>query len=91
MVLSLAVWIFLGALGFVVGIEINVVRTKRLYPRALMTPFTENVQLTSADRRSYRDAALAQRHKGFEQVVVTFDAAPTIGGGPGDRDGPSPA
>ena len=75
-VLGLLAWIFFGAVGVVVGLEIDVVRMKQLYPRALLTPFTDNVQLTSADRRSYRDAVLAQRHKGFEQVVVTFDAAP---------------
>ena len=73
-VLGLLAWIFLAALGVIVGVEINVVRTKRLYPRALLTPFTDNVDLTSADRRSYTDAAVAQRHKGFEQVVVSFDA-----------------
>ena len=73
-VLGLLAWIFLAALGVVVGVEINVVRAKRLYPRALLTPFTDNVDLTSADRRSYTDAAVAQRHKGFEQVVVSFDA-----------------
>ena len=73
-VLGLLAWIFLAALGVVVGVEINVVRTKRLYPRALLTPFTDKVDLTSADRRSYTDAAVAQRHKGFERVVVSFDA-----------------
>ena len=72
-VLGLLAWIFLAALGVVVGVEINVVRAKRLYPRALLTPFTDDVDLTSADRRSYTDAAVAQRYKGFEQVVVSFD------------------
>ena len=55
------------------SVEINVVRTKRLYPRALLTPFTDNVDLTGADQRAYTDAATAQRHKGFESVDVTFD------------------
>ena len=40
-VLGLLAWIFFAALGVVVGVEINVVRAKRLYPRALLTPFTE--------------------------------------------------
>jgi len=84
-VLGLLAWIFLAALGVVVGIEINVVRAKRLYPRALLTPFTDNVELTSADRRSYADAAIAQRHKGFEHVVVSFDAAPNRDPEPHDR------
>ena len=72
-VLGLLAWIFLAALGVVVSVEINVVRTKHLYPRALLTPFTDNVDLTRADRRAYTDAATAQRHKGFETVDVTFD------------------
>jgi membrane protein len=72
-VLGLLAWIFLAALGVVVSVEINVVRTKRLFPRALLTPFTDNVDLTGADQRAYTDAAMAQRHKGFESVDVTFD------------------
>jgi membrane protein len=75
-VLGLLAWLFFGAAGLVVGVEINVVRSKRLYPRALLTPFTDNVDLTSADRRSYTDAAVAQRHKGFEQVIVSFESPP---------------
>jgi YihY family inner membrane protein len=71
-VLGLLAWIFLAALGVVLSVEINVVRTKHLYPRALLTPFTDNVDLTRADRRAYTDAATAQRHKGFETVDVTF-------------------
>ena len=74
-VLGLLAWIFLVALGIVFAVEINVVRSRRLYPRALLTPFTDNVELTSADRRSYADAARAQRHKGFEEVRVTFGTA----------------
>ena len=72
-VLGLLVWIFLAALGVVLSVEINVVRTKNLFPRALLTPFTDNVDLTGADQRAYTDAATAQRHKGFETVDVTFD------------------
>jgi membrane protein len=54
------------------GLETNVVLGKRLYPRALLTPFTDDVELTDADRRVYRDYARAQRHKGFERIHVTF-------------------
>ena len=72
-VLGLLAWIFLAALGVVLSVEINVVRTKNLFPRALLTPFTDNVDLTGADQRAYTDAATAQRHKGFESVDVTFD------------------
>jgi YihY family inner membrane protein len=73
LVLGLLAWIYLGAVGVVVSAEINVVRAKRLYPRSLMTPFTDNVDLTAADRHAYTDAATAQAAKGFENVAVTFD------------------
>lgn len=88
-VLGLLAWLFLVALGIVVSAEINAVHGKRLYPRALLTPFTDNVDLTSADRRSYTDAARAQRHKGFEDVTVTFGPAgvanPPAPADPADR------
>ena len=73
LVLGLLGWIYLGAVGVVFSAEINVVRAKRLYPRSLMTPFTDNVDLTAADRHAYTDAARAQQAKGFENVAVTFD------------------
>lgn len=73
LVLGLLAWLFLAAVGIVIGAEINVVRAKRLYPRALLTPFTDNVDLTDADRNVYTDAATAQTAKGFERVSVHFD------------------
>jgi membrane protein len=57
----------------VLSIEINVVIARHLWPRALLTPFTDRVDLTEADRRAYAGYALMQRHKGFETVSVTFD------------------
>ena len=45
---------------------------RRLWPRALLTPFTDRVDLTDADKQAYTGYALAQRHKGFETVEVTF-------------------
>ena len=38
-----------------------------------MTPFTDNVTLTSGDRRAYTAQAEAQQMKGFQDVDVTFD------------------
>lgn len=73
LVLGLLAWIFLAAVGIVIGAEINVVRAKHLYPRALMTPFTDNVDLTSADQRAYTDAAHSQQFKGFESVTVSYE------------------
>jgi YihY family inner membrane protein len=73
LVLGLLAWIFLAAIGVVLSAEINVVRAKHLYPRSLLTPFTDNVDLTEADRDAYSDAAEAQQAKGFQSVTVTFD------------------
>lgn len=72
-VLGMLAWIFVGALAVTFGIEFNVVHAKHLYPRALLTPFTDNVDLTEADRRVYTGYAQAQGHKGFQSVDVTFD------------------
>lgn len=72
-VFGLFAWLLLGALGLVVGVEANVVLAKRLYPRALLTPFTDNVDLTEADKQIYADLAVAQRLKGFEHVSVRYD------------------
>ena len=73
LVLGLLAWIYLAAVGVVIGAEINVVRTKRLYPRALLTPFTDNVDLTDADRRAYHDAVSSQQFKGFQSVKVNYE------------------
>ena len=62
--------------ALVLGLELNVVLRRRLYPRALLTPFTDNVDLTDADKRAYTAYAKAQRHKGFEEVHVTFAPKP---------------
>ncbi|MGI9155617.1 MAG: YihY/virulence factor BrkB family protein [Marmoricola sp.] len=72
--LGLLALIYIAANMAVVGLQVNVVLMKHLYPRALLTPFTDAVELTDADRRAYAAYAQAQRHKGFEKVDVTFDA-----------------
>jgi hypothetical protein len=73
LVLGLIAWLFLAAIAIVMCVEINVVRTKHLYPRSLRTPFTDDVDLTRGDQRAYTDSATAQRVKGFESVVVRFE------------------
>jgi YihY family inner membrane protein len=73
LVLGLIAWIYLGAVTIVFGVEVNVVRVRKLYPRALLTPFTDNVDLTRADQDAYTDYAEAQQTKGFESVDVSFD------------------
>ncbi|MEO7077669.1 MAG: ribonuclease BN, partial [Rhodococcus sp. (in: high G+C Gram-positive bacteria)] len=57
----------------VFAVEIDVVRVEKLYPRSLLTPFTDDVILTEGDRLTYTGQAEAQRSKGFEEIEVTFD------------------
>jgi YihY family inner membrane protein len=97
LVLGLLVFIYVAAIMVMFGLEVNVVLRRRLYPRALLTPFTDNVVLTDADRRAYVAYAKSQRHKGFEKVVVTFrdgagdpEAPPTVPG-PTRVEGQQPA
>lgn len=73
LVLGLFTFLFLVSSMVVFGHEINVVAYQRLYPRALLTPFTDNVSLTDADRRAYTRYAKSQRHKGFQSIEIRFD------------------
>ncbi len=73
LVLGLIAWIYVEALIVVLAVEYNAVRELRLYPRALMTPFTDNVKLTDADEASYTEQAKSQRAKGFQDIDVSFD------------------
>jgi membrane protein len=79
LVLGLLAFFYLAALAFVLCIEINVVRVDRLYPRALLTPFTDDVDLTPGDEKVYADAARSQSAKGFERVDVRFEPQPKDG------------
>jgi membrane protein len=72
LVLGLIGLIYLASTFGVLGLEVNVVLNRHLYPRALLTPFTDAVDLTDADRRAYDSYAKAQRHKGFQEVDVRF-------------------
>lgn len=72
-VLGLIALLYLEAVIVVICVEANVVRSKKLYPRALLTPFTDDVNLTPGDEKSYTESAQAQRNKGFEKIDVTFD------------------
>ncbi len=72
-VLGLLAFLYLTAVATVLCVELNVVRVDGLYPRALLTPFTDRVRLTQGDRRAYAGQAEAQRAKGFEDIDVTFD------------------
>ncbi|GAA1455758.1 YihY/virulence factor BrkB family protein [Williamsia maris] len=72
-VLGLLAFLYLTSAAVVFCAEINAVWVNRLFPRALLTPFTDAVDLTKGDRRAYTQQAKAQRAKGFEQIVVRFD------------------
>jgi membrane protein len=79
LVLGLLAFLYLTSVALIICAEINAVRVDRLYPRALLTPFTDNVSLTTGDRRAYEGQAKAQRAKGFQDIDVTFHP-------PGDPD-----
>ena len=85
LVLGLIGFLWLGAVMAVLAMEINVVISRRLWPRALLTPFTDNVALTDADRRAYASYVRMQRHKGFEKVSVTWESSPQEGPLPEDQ------
>jgi membrane protein len=72
LVLGLIAFLYLVAVTLVLCAEMNAVRVDRLHPRALLTPFTDAVTLTPADRRAYTQQAKAQRAKGFQDIQVTF-------------------
>ena len=72
-VLGLLAWLYLSALAVVIGAELNAVLVGRLWPRSLLTPFTDDVELTRSDRRAYASYAKTEQHKGFETVDVDFD------------------
>lgn len=80
-VLGLLAYLFLVGVLVVLCAEVNVVRALHLHPRALLTPFTDAVELTDADERAYTRAAQAQRNKGFERVEVSFEPPPPREGG----------
>jgi membrane protein len=79
LVLGLLAWLALEALVVVIAAEINVVTVDHLYPRSLLTPFTDNVELTNADERAYTSYAKTEKHKGFQQIDVTYDGPESTG------------
>lgn len=60
-VLGFLAFLDLTAVATVLCVEINAVRVDGLYPRALLTPFTDKVDLTGGDKRAYTGLAQAQR------------------------------
>ena len=72
LVLGLLAFLYLVSTTLVLCAEVNVVLVDRLHPRALLTPFSDNADLTPADRRTYTKKAKAERVKGFQRVSVKF-------------------
>lgn len=73
LVLGMLAFLFLVSSTLVLCAEINVVLVEGLHPRSLLTPFTDDVDLTPADRKTYTKRAKAERVKGFQRVSVRFD------------------
>jgi hypothetical protein len=78
-VIGLLTWIYLGAQVTLLGAEMNVVRTRRLWPRAL-----DPDRLMEADERALRDHARVEERREEETVEVQFGddgggGAPQVG------------
>ena len=80
LVLGLMAFIYLAAVVLVLCVEIDVVRVDHLYPRALLTPFFDDVDLTRGDERVYTDAARAQQAVRAQRVDVHFEDEPDSSG-----------
>ena len=70
---GLIAFLYVTSLIVVLCAEVNAARAVVLYPRALLTPLTDNVVLMAGDERAYTNQAEARRSKGFEQIDVSFD------------------
>lgn len=75
-VLGLLAWLYAGALIFLTAAEVGAVRVMRLWPRSLLTPFTDRVHLSPADRRAYQSYAATEAFKGFQKIRVQFEPPP---------------
>ena len=75
-VIGLLSWIYLGAQLTFLSAEVNVVRTRRLWPRSLQPP------LTDADRRALAEQVRQQEIRPEEKIQVEFQPAPATARGP---------
>ena len=66
-VIGLLTWIYLGGQVTLLGAEMNVVRARRLWPRAL-----DPARMTEADERALRDHARVEERREEETVAVQF-------------------
>lgn len=72
LVLGLVGIIFLASVTGVLGMEVNAVLARRLWPRSLRSIVSDSPHLTDADRRAYAGYVISQRHKSGEKVEVSF-------------------
>jgi len=72
LVLGLIGIIYIASFIGVLGMEVNVVLARRLWPRSIRTLFLDHAELTDADRRAYASYVRAQQHKTTEIVEVSF-------------------
>jgi YihY family inner membrane protein len=91
-VLATIGWIYLVALVVMLSAEINVVWRRRLWPRSIRAPFTDQMEPTRADLAAYASYAQEPRFKGWERIDVEFDPPPMAGAGstPEEDDGVTP-
>ena len=82
-VIGLLTWIYLGAQVTLLGAEMNVVRARRLWPRAL-----DPDRLMEADERALRDHARVEERREEETVEVQFG---NDGGAGAPQTSPPPA
>ena len=68
-VIALLTWIYLGAQLTLFATEINVVRARHLWPRAL-----DPSSMTAADERALRDHAKVEERRDDQEVQVRFRA-----------------
>jgi membrane protein len=78
-VLGLLAWVYVGSATVVMCAEFNVVRARGMWPRSLLSPFTDNPDLTVGDQRAYISYATTELHKSFETIEVSFSSPPPSG------------
>jgi YihY family inner membrane protein len=71
-VIGLLAWIYLGAQITLYAAEVNVVRKRRLWPRAIVQP-----PLTEADERALKSYAEQEERRPEEDVIVHIDQTRT--------------
>jgi membrane protein len=72
LVLGLIGIVFLASVTGVLGMEVNAVLARRLWPRSLRSIVSDSPNLTDADRRAYAGYVISQQHKSGEKVEVSF-------------------